>query len=150
MGEPISSGAGLAGVAGHYVGTGLAAAALAALGVHPQPLFWALVGATLGMSLAPSAGRVRAFAVFVCVVLASALLGTQAAQAYANASLLAASSGALLTGMFFHPLVIAAMNAAPAFVSGWAQRLGASNGNGSSPPVAPPPPSPPPQEEPKP
>jgi hypothetical protein len=105
--------------------------ALSGLGVHPQPLFWALVGATLGMSLAPQAGRSRAVAVFACVVLASALLGTWAARTYVDGSLLAADGVSLLMAVAFHPLLIAFLNAVPSFFGGWIKRL--SPGGGTAP-----------------
>lgn len=121
------------GNAGAGLGAGAGALLLTALGVHPQPLFWALVGATLGMSLATQASRLRAVLVFACVVLASALLGTWVARSYFDGSLVAADGAALLLAVAFHPLLIAFTSAAPALVSGWIGRFapGGANGSGS-------------------
>jgi hypothetical protein len=120
--EPAIAGLGVA------AGVGIGAMALAALGVHPQPLFWALIGATLGMSLAPKAGTVRTAIVFACVVLASALLGTALAHEIvddAKRQLITADVAALLLGAAFHPLLIAFLNGAPALLAGWISRFSA-------------------------
>lgn len=122
MGEPASSAITVA------LGAGLGAMVLNTLGVHPQALLWALIGATLGMSLAPQASRLRAVAVFACVVLSSALLGTWVARTYADASLMAADVVALLMAIAFHPLLIAFLNGAPALLSGWIKRFSAGGG----------------------
>lgn len=108
------------------LGAGAGGMLLTALGVHPQPVFWALVGATLGLSAAPQAGRVRAIAVFVCVVLASALLGTWASRTYVDGSLLAADGAAALLAVSFHPLLIAFLNGVPGLLQGWLRRFGAA------------------------
>lgn len=138
MGEPLSSTVSVA------LGAGLGAVALTALGIHPQPLFWALIGATLGLSLAPKAERLRALAVFVCVVLSSALLGTWAARTYWEGSLLAADGAAWALAVAFHPLLIAFLNAVPALLTsvlgGWIKRF--APGGGAE-PAPPPPPTPP-------
>lgn len=130
MAEPAASTLGAA------LGAGLGAVALTALGVHPQPLFWALVGATLGLSLAPKAERLRAVAVFVCVVLSSALLGTWAARTYWEGSLLAADGAAWLLAVAFHPLLIAFLNAVPTLfstvVGGWLKRFSPGGGTGGN------------------
>lgn len=128
MAEPASS------TLSSVLSAGVGAVALTALGVHPQPLFWALVGATLGLSLAPQADRLRAVAVFACVVLSSALLGTWAARTYWDGSLLAADGAAWLLAVAFHPLLIAFLNAVPTLfstvVGGWLKRF--SPGGGGS------------------
>ena len=67
MTEPTST-------AGAVLGMGALASVLAALGLAPHALFWALIGATLGMSVASQSTRLRACIVFVCSVLSSALL----------------------------------------------------------------------------
>jgi hypothetical protein len=128
MGEPATSAATAIGSA---LGAGLGAMVLNTLGVHPQALLWALIGATLGMSLAPQASRMRAVAVFACVVLSSALLGTWVARTYADGSLIASDVVALLLAIAFHPLLIAFLNGAPAFLAGWLKRFSAP-GEGKS------------------
>lgn len=120
MAEPATTSGLMAGA----IGAGTAAALLAALGLAPQPLFWALVGATLGMSVATQAGRLRACIVFGASVLASALLGTYIAQEYLAGARLAANASALLMGAMFHPLLGAATSAVPAVVNAFLRRIG--------------------------
>jgi hypothetical protein len=118
MAEP-STAAGIA-------GTAAVAAMLAAVGVSPHALFWALIGTTLGLSVAPSAGRWRAGIVFACAALASALLGTFAGAALfpAMTGKLPAAGSSLLFGLLFHPLFTAATGAVPSAVAGLLAKLG--------------------------
>lgn len=101
---------------------------LALLGVHPQPLFWALAGATLGMSMAPAAGPVRTWTVFVCVVLLSTLLGMAGAARWAEGSLTTADTIAALTAWLFHPVASAVVAMVPQAIAGWVQRWSAGAG----------------------
>lgn len=116
------------------LGAGGVATLFSAFGLQPQPLFWALVGSTLGLSFAAPAGRLRTAAVYVCAVLACAQLGHLAADLYFDRSPLVANSAALMLAIAFHPLMLAAVNAVPVVVqaaSGWVTRkLGAAGGNG--------------------
>lgn len=116
MGEPTS--------AATAIGAGLLAAALASLGLSAQPLFWALIGATLGMSVAPNTGRTRAAIVFTCAVLSSALLGIYVAQVYLPNVMLAPNVVALLLGTMFHPLLASASKAVPKIFDALLKRFG--------------------------
>jgi hypothetical protein len=120
MAEPTS--AGIAGVIGAAGG----AALLSALGIEPQPLLWALIGATLGLTAAPQSSRFRACCVFVCAVLASALLGTWIATALADASTrkLATSGASLVMGALFQPVFTSASAAVPQAVKSLLRRVG--------------------------
>lgn len=100
---------------------GFGAFILSAIGVEPQPLFWALIGAVFGMSFAPEAGRLRAVAVFVASIFASALLGSWLAH-YIEATGYARNSMALIVAALFHPLLSATVSQVPAFVAGLAAR----------------------------
>lgn len=119
MAEPTSSGA-----VGAAIGAGALAGMLAALGIGAQPLFWALVGATLGMSVAPQTSRARACIVFACSVLASALLGTHLAQEFMDDARGAANVAAFVMGALFHPLLGAATNAVPTVIAALLRRFG--------------------------
>lgn len=96
----------------------------AVLGVQPQALFWSAVGATLGMSWAAPAAKPRAIMIYVCVVLASSMLGTHIATLDFGTTGTARNTACVLLGIFFHPLLGALFNALPELVSGWTKRLG--------------------------
>lgn len=107
------------------VGIGVLAAFLAALGIGPQPLFWALIGTTAGMSFAPQTSRLRACITFGCATLASALLGTYGAQVYLDkAAPIAANVASLVMGALFQPLLAAASNAVPTIINAALKRFG--------------------------
>lgn len=116
------------------LGAGGAAGLFAVFGVQPQPLFWALVGSTLGLSFAAPASRLRTLAVYLCAALSCAQLGHLAADVYFDKSPLVANSTALLLAIAFHPLMLAAVNAVPLLVqaaAAWVQRkLGTAGGGG--------------------
>jgi hypothetical protein len=120
MAEPTS--AGIAGVIGAAGG----AALLSALGIEPQSLMWALIGATLGLTAPPSSTRLRAVFAFLCAVLASALLGTWIATAMADASTrkLATSGASLVMALLFQPILTSASAAVPSAVKGLIRRAG--------------------------
>ncbi len=105
---------------------GISALVTATIGVDPQALFWALVGATLGLSVAGTAARLRAIVVYLCVALSSALLGTWLARLHFEADATARNALAALLAIGFHPLANAALTALPSLVAGWAKRLGGS------------------------
>lgn len=104
-------------VAGAAV-AGLGATFLAALGIEPAALFWALVGATLGMSFAAAAGRLRAATVFAAVVLVCSLFGAWLAQRYFSGEPLSRNAFACGLAIIFHPLLNAAIPRLPAAIDG--------------------------------
>lgn len=103
---------------------GVGAGALAALGLEPAPLFWALVGASLGMSFAAATTRPRAVAVFTAVVLVCSLFGAWLAQRYLAGEQLSRNVFACVLAIFFHPLLAAAVTRLPAALDGLMRRLG--------------------------
>lgn len=94
--------------------SGTGAAFLASLGLEPAPLFWALVGATLGITFAAATTRVRAGVIFVGVVLSCSLFGAWLAQRYMGGEQLSRNAFACVLAMFFHPLVSLALTKLPA------------------------------------
>jgi hypothetical protein len=99
---------------------------MVALGIDHQALLWALIGATLGLTAAPQASRLRFACVFICAVLASALLGTWFAATMVDAPTrkLATMGSSLILGALFHPLLTAAIGVVPTIVKAAVRRLG--------------------------
>lgn len=86
------------------------------LGLESGPVFWALVGAAIGMSLATTVSKSRAVVVFVAVVLSCSLLGSWAAQHWLTGEALSRNACACLLAMVFHPLLNTLVTQAPALV----------------------------------
>lgn len=103
---------------------GVTASMLVSLGLEPAPLFWALVGAALGMSFAAATTRVRAALVFIAVVLSCSLFGSWLAQRYYGGEPLSRNAFACLLAIAFHPLLNAAITRLPAAIDGIMHRLG--------------------------
>ena len=103
---------------------GLGAASLTALGLEPAPLFWALVGASLGMSFAAATSRRRAALVFVAVVLVCSLFGAWLAQRYFAGEQISRNAFACGLAIFFHPLLNAAITRLPAALDGLMRKFG--------------------------
>jgi len=117
MNEPASS------IASAAV-AGLGAGLLSSFGIEPAPLFWALVGASLGMTFAAAVSRGRAAAVFVAVVLSCSLFGAWLAQRYFGGELISRNAFACGLAIFFHPLVNAAVTRLPAALDGLLRKFG--------------------------
>lgn len=113
MSEPVAA-----------VAAGIGAATVAVLGLEPQALVWGFVGASIGISTAPAAGRMRAIAVFLAVVLAAALLGSWAAEHFFEARGVARNAWCLLLGISFHPLMTVAVQNIPGVFEALLRRLG--------------------------
>ena len=95
--------------------TGVSAWVIAALGVHPQALAWALFGAIIGATFAPEASRWRAAGVFVAVVASGAELGSWLAVSYWPGDNPMARNGcALVLSMIFHPVLTVVIGRLPA------------------------------------
>ena len=103
---------------------GVGAFVMAMIGVEPQPIFWALIGATFGLSFAAETGRLRSVAIFVCVVLTAALVGSLIAEAYFANSNGWRNSASWLVAAFFHPLFSALAGALPGIVQAGLRRFG--------------------------
>lgn len=106
---PVSPASAAASVAG--------AALLTTLGIDPVALFWAFVGACIGMTFAASATRARTAIVFCCVVLACSLFGAWAA-AYTSGQQLSRDAFACVLAIVFHPLLTALVNLLPTALNG--------------------------------
>jgi len=108
------------------VAAGLVSAFLASIGVSWPTLFFATLGSLVGSGFAPTAGRLRAVAMFPASSMLSAKAGIVAAAyvgsigAMTGEALAQAAAGAI--GVLFHPLVLALARALPAAASA---RIGA-------------------------
>lgn len=107
MAEPATTSASAAAVG--LAGAGL----LASLGLETAPLFWALIGSSLGMSFAPKVGALRAGIVFVCVLLSSSLLGAWLSVKYAGGEQISRNAFSCLVALFFHPALSVALTKIP-------------------------------------
>jgi hypothetical protein len=107
-------------------GAGIGAVIVNLLGVEPQVLLAAGAGAFLGIPFAPPTGRIRAAAVFITVVIASALLGSWAAsEFFSEARLMTATKGcSLLIGWTFHPLASVIVAGIPDLWNGLLRKYG--------------------------
>lgn len=92
---------------------GVGALITAAFGVETQALVASLVGATLGVSLAPPSSKVRAVLVFIAVVLACATIGTFVSDAYMAGSRIGRNFAATTSGIVFHPMLTAIVDQLP-------------------------------------
>jgi hypothetical protein len=87
-------------------------------------MFWALVGAALGMSFAAATSRARAAFVFVAVVLSCSLFGAWLAQRYYGGEPLSRNAFSCVLAIGFHPLIAAAVTRLPAALDGLMRKLG--------------------------
>lgn len=115
MSEPITTTA---------VGAAIGAGVMAAIGIEPQPMYWALVGASLGLSAAASAGRGRAIAVFLAVMMCCSLLGTWVSAKYFGGETLSRNVCACVLAIFFHPLLNASVERLPRVLDAIFKKLG--------------------------
>lgn len=110
------------------IASGAGATILSSLGLEPAPLFWALIGATLGITFAAATTRVRAGVVFVGVVLSCSLFGAWLAQRYMGGEQISRNAFACVLALFFHPLVSLALTKMPALWDAVVNRLVGSPG----------------------
>ena len=106
------------------LGAALGAALLATLGIEPAPLFWALVGASLGMSVAATTGRVRAGAIFVSVVLTCGLFGSWLSVHYFGGETISRNVCSCVCAMFFHPILQTATLRIPLLIDAFFKKMG--------------------------
>lgn len=97
---------------------------VAALGVEPQAIVWALIGATIGLSFAAPSTFRRAALVYVCVVLACALLGTWGAASLFDGAAIARNAIALVVALLFHPILSAAVTQVAGALAAARRRVG--------------------------
>jgi hypothetical protein len=124
MTDPTPTGAVLASVA--------TSAGLASLGLDPAPMFWALVGASIGMTFASATTRGRAVVVFGAVVLACSLFGKWLALRYYEGEVISRNAFSCALAIAFHPILNAAIKRIPVAIDGILTRLGI-NGKGDPP-----------------
>jgi len=106
------------------IAAGAGAVLIASLGLEPAPLFWSLVGASLGMSFAAATSRARATVVFVAVVLVCSLFGAWLAQHFFEGERLSRNAFACILAIAFHPALNAAVTRIPAVLDGLMRKLG--------------------------
>lgn len=110
-------------VAGAVI-AGAGATLLSSLGIEPAPLFWALIGASLGMSFAAATTRGKAVLIFSAVVLVCSLFGAWLAQRYFGGEQISRNAFACGLAIFFHPLLNAAITRLPAALDGLMRKFG--------------------------
>lgn len=115
MTEPLSTAA---------VGAAFSATVMAAIGVEPQPIYWALFGASLGLSAAAGAGRLRTAGVFAAVVMCCSLFGTWLSARWFNGDPLTRNAAACVMALFFHPLFIALVARLPQVIDAALKKVG--------------------------
>ena len=104
--------------------TSFGAMVLAAIGVEPQALVWALVGAVFGVAWAPPAGRLRSMMVFIAVVLVCALGGTLASDMWHVGGHTARNLWSAGLAAIFHPLLAAFIQAIPTLLQAFIRAKG--------------------------
>lgn len=109
--------------AASVVATGASGLLIAALGVDPQAIAWALVGSILGLTLAKPASRVYAVALFFASTLACALFATWIAETYFAGAAGARNVGAVILAAAFHPIFEVFIGQVPSLVSAAVDRV---------------------------
>ena len=104
------------GTAAQIAISGTTAFIVSALGIEPQALLWALVGSTMGVSLAAPSSKGYAFALFIAATLTCALLGTAAADQWWKGAVFARNVITVILGAGFHPMFAAFIAAVPGIV----------------------------------
>lgn len=105
------------------VATGASGLLIAALGVEPQAIAWALVGSILGLTLAKPASRSYAVALFIASTLACSLLATVLAEQYFGNSATSRNVCAVILAAAFHPLFEAFIGQVPSLVAAALERV---------------------------
>ena len=105
-------------------GVGLASTALLEVfGVPLQPIVWGLIGSVLGAGWAPAAKRWwGAIGVYLSASLISALIGHFTSVWWIGSNALAGNAIATVAAIFFHPVMAAGAQRAPALVD-WLMSL---------------------------
>lgn len=76
---------------------------VAALGVEPQAVIWAIVGSILGVIFAPPTGKLYAVAMFAAATLTCALVATYISAEWFSGGHLQRNVAAVLLAASFHP-----------------------------------------------
>ncbi len=105
------------------IATGVTTFTIATLGVEPQALVVAAMGAGAGMAIAPGLGRWRAAITFVSVICLCAVVGTALASAYGGGNIARNATSGLLAAVF-HPLFSVAVQRLPELFDGAMRKIG--------------------------
>jgi hypothetical protein len=95
---------------------GLCAFFFAAVGLEPQTLVYGTVGAIFGLASAQPNAWFRSMCIFASVVLASALLGTWAADQWHAGARLPRNAWSMGIAAVFHPVFAALLAKVPAII----------------------------------
>lgn len=106
------------------VAAGAGAAALSYLGLEPAPMFWAVVGASVGMAFAGATTKGRAAIVFVAVVLCCSVFGSWLAQHYMTGESISRNAFACALAIVFHPLLNGLISSVPIAIAGLLRKFG--------------------------
>lgn len=117
MAEPASTT--VAGLAAAGVG----GAMLSAVGIEPAALFWAFVGATVGITFAAATGPLRTWIVFFCVALFCSIGGVGVAL-YFGGGATTRNIAACLLAIAFHPILSAVITRIPPLIDGLMRKFG--------------------------
>lgn len=101
---------------------GAGAIVLSSLGIEPGPLFWALIGATIGMTWAAAMPRPRAIIVFVCVTFVCSLFGAWLSVKYASGEQISRNAFSCVLAVLFHPIASAMVAGIPTAINSWLTR----------------------------
>jgi len=116
------------------IGAGIGAIVVATIGVEPQTVMWAMVGAVVGVPATAQGGRARAVIVFVAAILACALLGTWASEYWHAGARTPRNSWSLGLALVFHPLLAVVVQAVPSIFQSFIRaRTGGNAGPGGQP-----------------
>ena len=115
--------------AGWAVAAGALGAFFTAIGVSWAAVFWGLCGGLLGLSFAPTAGRLRSILMFPASALLAAKAGALVALHWGWSG---DAGGGLAAGfaIILHPTIAAVVKALPAFVN---RRMGGQQDQGAQP-----------------
>lgn len=105
------------------IATGVTTFTIATLGVEPQALVVAAMGAGAGMAIAPGLGRWRAAITFISVISLCAVVGTAIASAYGGGNIARNATSGILAALF-HPIVSVIVQRIPEAVDGFMRKLG--------------------------
>lgn len=101
---------------GRLAGVGIVSAiTLELLGLPIQPIVWGLIGGFLGTGWAKPAGVLMSIGTYLMASFVSALAGYTLAGYYFAGSPAASNTFAAVISVFFHPILSAIADRAPAF-----------------------------------
>jgi hypothetical protein len=102
----------------------LTIATLSILGVEPQSVVCAAMGAGIGTTWAPEMGRIRGVVIFTCVTGLCAIGGTAAAIHWSDGSGIYRNLFAGTLATLFHPLIAGVVTKLPDVLDGILRKFG--------------------------